>query len=71
MKYDTAGNKIEEIIICGSCSQDTAGNHEWNCPNRPNKSNIKGICGIVENPVSKETEEAFYKRSVFNPLTPR
>jgi hypothetical protein len=34
MIYDTAGNKIQEPINCGNCRQDTAGNHEWNCPNK-------------------------------------
>ena len=33
MQYDTAGNTIKEIIICTVCRQDTAGSHEWNCPN--------------------------------------
>ena len=58
MRTDTAGNKIEEIIICGSCSQDTAGNHEWDCP-----TNIKGMFGKVEELISKETEEAFYRKA--------
>lgn len=47
-QYDTAGNKIEEPIICSCCRQDTAGNHEWNCPNNPNNQKAKPkLCGIV------------------------
>lgn len=37
IRTDTAGNEIKEIVICSYCQQDTAGNHEWNCPNNPNK----------------------------------
>ena len=37
MEIDTAGNKIEKPIICCCCRQDTAGNHEWTCPNYKNK----------------------------------
>lgn len=28
------------ITICPLCNVDTAGNHEWNCPNKPQKEHI-------------------------------
>ena len=42
-RTDTAGNKIEEIIICSCCRQDTAGNHEWNYPNNKTKQETPSL----------------------------
>ena len=72
MRYDTAGNKIEEIIICSSCQQDTAGNHEWNCPNNNNKienqvcinkKSLWGLLGIGTRIEEEDIEEV--KKSLF------
>lgn len=35
MRRDTAGNIITELSVCPCCTQDTGGNHEWNCPYNP------------------------------------
>lgn len=38
---DTIGNIIKGLPLqCSSCRMDTAGNHEWDCPCRPNGSKI-------------------------------
>jgi len=69
MIYDTAGNKIYEPISCTCCQQDTAGNHEWNCPNNPNK--IKTMKDNpkqkVENTAQLDWEETLqgFKTSMF------
>jgi hypothetical protein len=47
MKTDTAGNEIKGLIICAHCHQDTAGNHEWNCPNNPKSWNDQYFYKIV------------------------
>lgn len=55
------GNKIDEIIVCCACSQDTAGNHEWNCPDHPHKRLWGILRGIKVEP--EEIENA--KHSLF------
>jgi hypothetical protein len=55
MEKDTAGNQIYEPVYCNCCRIDTAGNHEWDCPNRISAEQLR----------NKELRE--YQRN-FNPL---
>jgi len=57
MRYDTAGNPIYEPIYYNCCRIDTAGNHEWNCPNNPNNS-IK--------PLPERLTNTFYGKEILD-----
>ncbi len=40
---DTLGNKIFVATSCEFCQMDTAGNHDYGCPNRKNRIGYEGI----------------------------
>lgn len=57
MRKDTAGNPIKEIINCSCCQQDSAGNHEYNCPN-----DIKHNWSMLDEiPITKEDYDYYEK----------
>jgi hypothetical protein len=58
MRYDTVGNEIPETIQCVYCRQNTAGNHEWNCPNSQNHKKWNMLNDL---PISKEEYDYYEK----------
>jgi len=48
MTKDTAGNEIQGPILCNCCNINTAGEHEYNCPNKPRAQQDEDeSCGFI------------------------